>query len=226
MRLACLLACTSGCSLSQEASGSPWVVDASRSVPPSGEQTGRSAGEGSDEVPPVAGNPGEEDPAVSEGDDEDAARDSSMVGSPSMGIDAGGIDAGPHDAATPIVRADAAAVDGGLCGGSTALGLCWYLAAPGASCNAQCTLHGGFDARSLAKVGLPSQGGSAQDCAVVLGALGLEGEVVPAARLDLNGLGCHRWDGNTIYWIDAPSLAFFGPGNSQAPAEIACACAR
>jgi hypothetical protein len=150
-----------------------------------------------------------------------SADDGEEVRPPSL--DAGFV--GSLDAATPIVPTDAS-VDAGACEGRAALELCWYLARPGASCAEHCAEHGGFDERAERHVGTPWQGGSAGDCARVLGALGLRGLVIPAARYDLRGLGCHRWAGTSTYWIESPYLARFGPDESSPYAELTCACLR
>lgn len=102
--------------------------------------------------------------------------------------------------------------------------MCWYLSNPGLSCSATCREHGGFDARAQALVGTPLQGGSLDNCVLVLAALGASGPVYPATRYDALGLGCHRWSDGTSYWVASPNLAAFTEDNREPYAQLACAC--
>lgn len=211
--------------MSQSAIGSPEPsrFDAGVRVP-------RPVDEAADEEEPEPGAPDEAMPVAEEEPESpvNLPRPPNPPDSEEPVVSQPALDAGIQtlDASTPIVASDAAASDAGACSGSSALELCWYLGRSGESCSEVCEAHGGFDDRSLSRVGTSWQGGSSDDCAVVLGALGLQGTVYAAARYDLRGLGCHRWDDRVAYWIASPALARFGPEARAPLAEIACACAR
>jgi hypothetical protein len=121
----------------------------------------------------------------------------------------------PSDAATQLP-----------CGGSRALGLCWYFSDPETSCNDSCSSRGGFDSRAAQYVDTTSQGGSAGACRQILTALGEPGSVVTATRDDGLGLGCHVWTDGTRFWLDDPSPLFTPSPVAPPQVSIACACAR
>ena len=138
-------------------------------------------------------------------------------------VDAAAGDAGgAEDAgATQDASMDAAMADAGPgCGGTVVFGHCWYLAPTAASCNQFCADHGGYDPDTRHYTGTPEQGGSAEDCEGILGALGHSGAVMMGTRGDGRGFGCHVWSG-TAWWLSSPA---FDPSQSDGSATIACAC--
>jgi hypothetical protein len=106
------------------------------------------------------------------------------------------------------------------CGGARTLNHCWYLAAPGASCNETCTSHGGFDEATITVVGTASQGGGLTQCTQVMQALGKTNTTLETSRGDSLGLGCHVWRTDQ-YWVADPP---FNPDHSASSAQPACGC--
>jgi hypothetical protein len=138
-------------------------------------------------------------------------------------VDTGSSDDAGDDAASSAVDAGADAMLP-ACAGKRALDLCWYLGAPGASCKQACSDKGGFDTRSIAKLGSAAQGGNLRACTRVLSALGYSGNVTPGYRSDGIGLGCHIWEQRDGWWLD--TMPDFNPTASVSIASIACACLR
>jgi hypothetical protein len=104
-------------------------------------------------------------------------------------------------------------------------GICWYLGLLGASCNETCTDHGGVAADAASYVGTEAQGGSAEQCASLLGLLGIDGDVSTGHRNDTDGLGlgCHVFPDYTPHnwWLEAPD---FDTGDSHSDVRIVCGC--
>ena len=143
-------------------------------------------------------------------------------------IDASRADGGARDDAgdDAAISAQDAGPDAMLpaCAGKRVLDLCWYLGAQGASCDQTCRDKGGFDARSIKRVGTSGQGGSLRACTQVLATLGYSGNVTPGYRDDGVGLGCHIWEERDLWWLD--TMPDFNPAASISIATIACACLR
>jgi hypothetical protein len=145
----------------------------------------------------------------------DASQDAGMDASQDAGMDASqdaGMDAGA-DASTP-------------CGGDRVFSLCWYLADANTSCNQECSNKGGYDARAAEYVGTPAQGGSVEECAEILTALGEPKKVVAAMRNDSYGFGCHVWSETDTYWLVNPAFSPSIAAPNGTPVRIACACRR
>jgi hypothetical protein len=109
------------------------------------------------------------------------------------------------------------------CEGRSLFGLCWYLGASGASCNAECASHGGYDVRATSSVGTESQGGSYEECEDLLDLLGRAGRVGEGKRDDDNGFGCHVWTDGDLWWLNTPQ---FRPSVSAPGVRIVCGCMR
>lgn len=124
------------------------------------------------------------------------------------------------DAQTPPVDASSSS-----CAGESVFGLCWYLERDGRSCNDTCSAHGGYDPRAESYVGTDSQGGSIEECAQILSALGRSSRVNEGTRSDDLGLGCHVWTDGTPWWLREPRFHpdVAAPGSTIG---IVCACAR
>lgn len=223
------LSLSCGCSLSASATGvgDDAMRDASsRPARKPSEAPATAEASATAEAPATAEDADEDDQPPSpppEPEDEPAPSPTSHM------MDAGAVlqmDASSVDAAREAGR-DASvylAAPGRVCAGSSVLGGCWYLGERGLSCEQVCADHGGFDPSSVELVGTRLQGGSLTNCAEALGALGVTGPVLAAARFDGEGVGCHRW-GAFNYWL-ASSLSPFNESIAAYPAEIACACAR
>ena len=110
---------------------------------------------------------------------------------------------------------------GELCSGNPYMGICWYLAAPGVSCNEMCAAHGGYLPSATKYVGTPAQGGDRSQCAAILQAFGYPGTVQSGTRSDGRGLGCHRFSGTDLWWLSSPD---FDPADSYPSAEVVCGC--
>jgi hypothetical protein len=192
-------------------------------------------GQFSDNIPVVldAGLP--RDAAMDAGPD--AAQDAAMDASQDAAMDASqdaAMDASQDAAmdASQDAAMDAsqdAGVDASMpaCGGERVFGLCWYLAQANTSCNQECSNKGGFDTRAVPYVGTADQGGSIEECAEILTALGKPKAVVAAKRSDGNGLGCHVWsNGTDTYWLVDPPFSPSAAVPSGTAVRIACACTR
>jgi hypothetical protein len=99
-------------------------------------------------------------------------------------------------------------------------GICWYLGEPGESCEMTCAEHGGPDGMASEHVGTASQGGSREDCVLILSALGQRYRVVSTEH-DV-GVGCHvPVSGEDPHWLSSPP---FRPSAYLRNARIACGC--
>lgn len=127
-------------------------------------------------------------------------------------------DAGPDAAdAAPAPAPDAAPV----CGGTLIDELCWHLGEAGESCNEVCAQRGGYDERGTPIIGSDNQGGSLEQCTIILEAL-LNEAADTNDDNDNVGLGCHlRGNDEDRVWLDEPD---FSPDESSDDARIACSC--
>jgi hypothetical protein len=205
-----------GCSLSAAATGEP--ADEPPDTPQA--EPARPPRAVGDAAPAQGGAPADAE------DEEPAEPTPEQPGAPSSMM----MDASMQPALDASLRADASrdgsarngAVPRSVCEGASALGSCWYLGARGLSCEQACSERGGFDPASIALVGTRAQGGTLENCATVMSALGVRGMVMAAVRLDDVGIGCHRW-ATLDYWLAADTVLY--TGSSSAPlAELACAC--
>jgi hypothetical protein len=115
----------------------------------------------------------------------------------------------------------ASAVSTSTCVGADYGGLCWFLGAPGSSCDQACVTHGRTASAAAASyVGTGSQGGHLKDCESLLGLLGVTGKPTTGSRSDGLGLGCHIW-GAMAYWLTTPA---YSASASSASAQRVCGC--
>lgn len=112
------------------------------------------------------------------------------------------------------------------CAGASAMGVCWYLAKPAASCASTCTEHGGANPRAASLIGTTSQGGRLSNCRRVLFALGVMQPPQRALREDGYGLGCHLWSSGETFWLDDPSPRYSASSPGLYSARVSCGCAR
>jgi len=112
------------------------------------------------------------------------------------------------------------------CAGASTLGVCWYLANPGASCASACSEHGGPHPRAPSLIGTSSQGGRLGNCRRVLFALGVMQPPQAAQRDDNYGLGCHLWSSGETFWLDDPSPRFAASSPGLFTARVSCGCMR
>jgi hypothetical protein len=141
----------------------------------------------------------------------------SGVGDSGVG-DSGVGDSGVGDAMSSEPEPDAGVVD---CTGIRYMGLCWYLSAEAASCQETCQDYGGSDPAAAQYIGSSEQGGDLSHCVAILDLLGHTDPVVQAVRYDGRGLGCHRFAGNSSYWLEYPDL---DPTIGYQTVEVVCAC--
>ncbi|MEY2934151.1 MAG: hypothetical protein RL033_4900 [Pseudomonadota bacterium] len=147
------------------------------------------------------------------------------VETPSVVHGAGGsarLDAG-REVETPV--SDAAVPDPvippALCVGHEMFGICWYLGEPGASCEQTCAAHGGPDVDGAAHVGVARQGGSPEDCVLLLSALGQRYRARTVSREE-DGVGCYlSADDGDPYWLSWPP---FEPTACRSGVRIVCGC--
>lgn len=120
-------------------------------------------------------------------------------------------DAAPPDAVSPPAA----------CVGQELFGICWYLGEPGASCEQTCAAHGGPDVVASAHVGVARQGGSPEDCVLLLSALGQRYRARTESREE-DGMGCHlsAEEGNP-HWLSWPP---FDPTACLPGVRIVCGC--
>lgn len=127
----------------------------------------------------------------------------------------------PSDAAVPGNAGPMAP-----CSGAPALGVCWYLASPAASCESTCAGHGGWNPRAASLIGTTSQGGRLSNCRRVLFALGVMQPPQRAQREDNLGLGCHIWSNGETFWLDDPSPRYSPRSPGVYTARVSCGCMR
>lgn len=145
----------------------------------------------------------------------DGARDGGVTGTASEppASDAAVSDPGPAgrlDAASPPLA----------CAGAEVFGICWYLGEAGESCEQTCAAHGGPAVAASTHVGTEAQGGSREDCVLILSALGQRYRV-RGTEHDV-GVGCHlpAGDGDP-HWLSAPP---FEATAFLRNAHVACGC--
>ncbi len=110
---------------------------------------------------------------------------------------------------------------GSICSGTLLDELCWYLGEAGESCTQTCAERGGYDEAGTSIIGSDDQGGSVDQCKLILDAL-LDVEADPNDDNDENGLGCHlRGNDEDRVWIENTD---FSPDESANDARIACSC--
>lgn len=106
------------------------------------------------------------------------------------------------------------------CVGAELFGICWYLGEAGESCTQTCAERGGPDSSASAHVGTASQGGSREDCVLILNALGQRYRV-RSTEHDV-GVGCHvPTGGEDPHWLTSPP---FRASAYLRNARIACGC--
>lgn len=106
------------------------------------------------------------------------------------------------------------------CAGAELFGVCWYLGREGESCAQTCAEHGGTDGLASEHVGIASQGGSREDCVLILNALGQRYRV-RSTEHDV-GVGCHvPVGGEDPHWLSSPP---FRATAYLRNARIACGC--
>lgn len=115
-----------------------------------------------------------------------------------------------------------------VCDGTLLQDVCWYLGDVGEACDDTCETHGGFSPASVAVLGTPSQGGSAEGCAAVLAALvGFSDPLRQGYRDDDRGLGCHVYeedeDPSIAWWLTSPALS---PDAALDDVRVVCGCSR
>jgi hypothetical protein len=133
--------------------------------------------------------------------------DAGSGGESDAGLDAA--DAAPEPDAAPT------------CSGTLVGELCWHLGEPGESCTQTCASRGGYDERATVLIGSEDQGGSLEQCALILDAL-LNEEANTSDDNDEPGVGCHLRGGDQDrVWLQEPD---FSPDESLDDARIACAC--
>ena len=108
------------------------------------------------------------------------------------------------------------------CSGAARGGICWYLGAPGSSCQQVCASHGQPAPEAASHVGTTSQGGSLTECGALLGLLGVNGAPTSGTRSDGIGLGCHVYSA-VPWWLSAPN---FSVSASHASAQLVCGCSQ
>jgi hypothetical protein len=106
------------------------------------------------------------------------------------------------------------------CAGVRSAGICWYLGVSGASCDETCTVHGGTAPGTASFVGTPFQGGSLNECATILLALGESIAPMEGVRYDGLGVGCHIYDG-VPWWLSSPN---FNSSAWQVNTRLVCGC--
>lgn len=129
-----------------------------------------------------------------------------------------------NDASEGGSAASEAGADAALpfCGGARLWDGCFYLSEVDASCRETCAAHGGLPADPARHVGIPSQGGSAEDCRQILLTLGHTAPVDVGYRDDGIGFGCHHWDDGHNWWLDDPPFDVDAKGY---PVQVVCNCA-
>lgn len=141
-------------------------------------------------------------------------------GGEGVGGAASGIDAGTDAADAAPPEPDAAPV----CGGTLVSELCWHLGALGESCTDTCASRGGYDDRGTPIIGSEAQGGSLEQCTVILEALLGEAGDTNDDNSNAAGVGCHlRGDDEDRVWLEETD---FAPDESETEARIACSCAQ
>lgn len=106
------------------------------------------------------------------------------------------------------------------CAGVEVFGICWYLGEPGESCVETCAERGGPDGAASAHVGTASQGGSREDCVLILNALGQRYRVRSTEHEQ--GVGCHLPAGDEDpHWLSFPP---FSASAYLRNASITCGC--
>jgi hypothetical protein len=113
--------------------------------------------------------------------------------------------------------------DTASCVGPTRGGICWYLGPQGSSCQQVCTSHGALAPAMASHVGTTIQGGSLAECSVLLGLLGISGTPANGTRSDGLGLGCHFYQGATLWWLSSPN---FSATASQSSSRLVCGCTK
>jgi hypothetical protein len=170
--------------------------------------TGSGPSESQGVPPPPIAMPSEEPPPEEQASGSSSLRDAGPRADPN--------DRPVVDAAVP----DAAAAPP-ACSGHELFGICWYLGEPGASCEQTCASHGEVDAAASAHVGTTQQGGSPQDCVLILNALAARYQVRVASR-DEMGVGCHLSGADSDpYWLSRPA---FEPTACLSGVRIVCGC--
>jgi len=140
-------------------------------------------------------------------------------GGEGSGGGASNMDAGADAADAAPPEPDAAPV----CSGTLVGELCWHLGDLGDSCVDTCADRGGYDERGTPIIGSDAQGGSLEQCTVILEALLGEEADTNDNNNDDAGVGCHlRGDDEDRVWLEE---ADFAPDESDAEARIACSCA-
>jgi hypothetical protein len=107
------------------------------------------------------------------------------------------------------------------CAGVPYMDLCWYLSEEGASCQETCQDYGGSDPAAAQYIGSTEQGGELSHCVAILDLLGHAAEVHQASRVDELGFGCHRFIGNSSFWLEFPDM---DPTIGAPTVEVVCAC--
>jgi hypothetical protein len=106
------------------------------------------------------------------------------------------------------------------CAGEELFDICWYLGEPGASCEQTCAGHGGLDVAVAAYVGTERQGGSREDCVLILNALGQRYRVRSIESEE--GVGCHlAGEDADPYWVSYPA---FQASACLRGVRIVCGC--
>ena len=106
------------------------------------------------------------------------------------------------------------------CAGAELFGICWYIGKEGQSCEQTCADHGGPDGAASEHVGTAYQGGSREDCVLILNALGQPYRVRTTEHDQ--GVGCHVPAGDEYqHWLSYPP---FNPRAKLPTARIACGC--
>jgi hypothetical protein len=106
------------------------------------------------------------------------------------------------------------------CGGVKVGGYCWYFGAAGANCDSTtgaCTGHGGYHTATLSYAG---SGGTNDNCASVLTALGAAASTIYAG--DISNMGCYYISAGYRTSSSATTEdAYWNPGVRRA-----CACTK
>jgi len=106
------------------------------------------------------------------------------------------------------------------CAGILSSAVCWYLGAAGESCDQVCSPHGQVVPDAASFVGMPAQGGSAEECGLLLNLLGVNATVQSGQRTDGSGLGCHVYMA-VPWWLSAPAYTSTA---SEPLARRVCGC--
>jgi hypothetical protein len=110
---------------------------------------------------------------------------------------------------------------GPICSGTLVDELCWYLGEVGESCTDTCAERGGYDERGTPIIGSDDQGGSLEQCTLILEVLLNEAAETDNDN-DGDGLGCHlRGNDEDRFRIENTD---FSPDESANDARIACSC--